>query len=311
MLDELSKKQKMHFFIQQIIAFAGIFSLLTFIVLNVLKQTAYLEVDKRIESISQNPKPFLNNSKFEKFKNWFSSSDEKADRSVEDFSTNIIFWTDKTPVMLVKDDIQVEAVFKKVKLKDLEHKKIAQLATDSEGAKLYFRYLLVPVRIDSDSSICYMLVFSNVNQIRQSIEHSINIVIWCMLIFWLISIGVSFLLSHLFTRPILKSWKKQQEFVENASHELRTPLSVVHNKLELLFTQPEGKIIDHSKEIGDALSEIRRLCQLTTDLLALARSDIQVIEVQKEAIKIKELVENLVGNYQLLGETQGKAVTLE
>jgi two-component system sensor histidine kinase CiaH len=156
-----------------------------------------------------------------------------------------------------------------------------------------------------------MLVFSNINQIRQSIEHSINIVIWCMLIFWLISIGVSFLLSHLFTRPILKLWKKQQEFVENASHELRTPLSVVQNKLEILFTQPEGKIIDHSKEIGDALSEIRRLRQLTTDLLTLARSDIQVIEVQKDAIKIKELVENLVSNYQLLGEVQGKAVTLE
>jgi two-component system sensor histidine kinase CiaH len=123
MLDELSKKQKMRFFIQQIIAFAGIFLSLTFIVLSVLKQTAYLEVDKRIESISKNPKPFLNNSKFEKFKNWFSSNDEKADRSVEDFSTNIIFWTDKTPVILVKDDIQVEAAFKKVKLKDLEYKK--------------------------------------------------------------------------------------------------------------------------------------------------------------------------------------------
>ncbi|MDR0691177.1 MAG: HAMP domain-containing histidine kinase [Streptococcaceae bacterium] len=311
MLGKLSKKQRMLFFIQQTIAFAGIFSSLTFIVLSVLKQTAYLEVDKRLESISKKPEPFLENSKFEKFKNWFSSSGEEVDRSVEDLSTNIIFWTKKTPIFFVKDDIQVEAAFKKIKLKNLEQKKTAQLSAKSYGVNLYFRYILVPVRIDSDPSIRYMQVFSNVNQIQRSTEHSINIIIRCMLIFWLVSIVVSFLLSHLFMRPILKSWKKQQEFVENASHELRTPLSVVQNKLELLFTKPEGKIIEHSKEIGDALSEIRRLRQLTTDLLTLARSDIQVIEVKKAVVNVKEMVESLVANYQLLGEMERKTVTLE
>jgi two-component system sensor histidine kinase CiaH len=131
-----------------------------------------------------------------------------------------------------------------------------------------------------------------------------------MLIFWLISIGISFFLSHLFMRPILKSWKKQQEFVENASHELRTPLTIVQNKLELLFTKPEEKIIDHSREIGEGLSEIRRLRQLTTDLLTLARSDIQVI-VKKESVNVKKLIENLVSNYQLLGKIEDKKVTLE
>ncbi|MDR1012875.1 MAG: HAMP domain-containing histidine kinase [Lactobacillales bacterium] len=311
MLDKLSRKQKIRFFIQQTIAFGGIFLLLTFIVLSIIRQTAYLEVDKRIVSISKNPQPFLENLAFEKFKNWFSSSSEEVDHSVEDLSTNIIFWTDKIPIFFVKDDIQVKTAFKKVKLKDLEQEKISQLSAKSYGVNLYFRYISVPVRIASDPSIRYMQVFSNVNQIRKSTEHSINIVIWCMLIFWLISLGVSFLLSHLFTRPILKSWKKQQEFVENASHELRTPLSVVQNNLELLFTQPEGKIIDHSKAIGDSLSEIRRLRRLTTDLLTLARSQIQIIEAKKEAVNIRKLIENLIKNYQLLGEKENKAVTLK
>ncbi|MGK9326302.1 histidine kinase dimerization/phospho-acceptor domain-containing protein [Aerococcus urinaeequi] len=74
-------------------------------------------------------------------------------------------------------------------------------------------------------------------------------------------------------KPILKSWRKQQEFVENASHELRTPLTIIQNNLDHLFTKPNAKIIDESESIAQALKETRRLTGLTTDLLTIARGD--------------------------------------
>jgi two-component system sensor histidine kinase CiaH len=36
-------------------------------------------------------------------------------------------------------------------------------------------------------------------------------------------------------QPIMHSWRKQQEFVENASHELRTPLAIIQNSLQQLL----------------------------------------------------------------------------
>jgi hypothetical protein len=36
----------------------------------------------------------------------------------------------------------------------------------------------------------------------------------CMIIFWLISIGISFYISKMNMQPIMHSWRKQQEFVD-------------------------------------------------------------------------------------------------
>ncbi|WP_233487635.1 cell wall metabolism sensor histidine kinase WalK [Aerococcus sp. 1KP-2016] len=74
-------------------------------------------------------------------------------------------------------------------------------------------------------------------------------------------------------KPILKAWRKQQAFVENASHELRTPLTIIQNSLENMFTHPNHTVIDESENIAQALNETRRLTGLTTDLLTIARSD--------------------------------------
>ncbi|WP_313960502.1 histidine kinase dimerization/phospho-acceptor domain-containing protein, partial [Bacillus pumilus] len=68
-------------------------------------------------------------------------------------------------------------------------------------------------------------------------------------------------------KPVIRSWEKQVEFVENASHELRTPLTIIQNKLELLQTMPDKKIVDTFENIALSLSETRRLSRLTTDLL--------------------------------------------
>jgi two-component system, OmpR family, sensor histidine kinase CiaH len=52
-------------------------------------------------------------------------------------------------------------------------------------------------------------------------------------------------LSKKMMKPIIQSWNKQSEFVENASHELRTPLTIIQNKLELLLTARVESVWDY------------------------------------------------------------------
>jgi two-component system sensor histidine kinase CiaH len=185
---------------------------------------------------------------------------------------------------------------------------------DIYGVEQNFRYQLVklPKTINyNEIPLKYMIVFIGVNQINQATKNALKIVITSMFLFWLLSLIISIFLSHLFMRPILRQWQKQQEFVENASHELKTPLAVVQNKLELLFTKPEETIITNSTQISDALAEIRRMRQLITDLLTLARSDIQKIVVKPADVDLVNEITNLVENYQLLDETKNQEISLE
>ena len=118
--------------------------------------------------------------------------------------------------------------------------------------------------------------------------------ILCMIVFWILSIGISYYLSSLSMRPIILSWRRQKEFVENASHELRTPLTIIQNSLEHLFTKPNHTIIEESESIAQALSETRRLTGLTSDLLTIARNDSDQQLLSKQMINTQEYKEWLI-----------------
>ena len=79
--------------------------------------------------------------------------------------------------------------------------------------------------------IHYATILYNTTQIMDSISHYESTVMLVMISFWLISILASIYLARVSLRPLLMSFQKQKDFVENASHELRTPLAVLQNRL--------------------------------------------------------------------------------
>lgn len=123
------------------------------------------------------------------------------------------------------------------------------------------------------NGVSYITVLANTNQIESATSNFKRILIISLVFFWLVSIAISYYLTQQNMKPILKAWRKQQAFVENASHELRTPLTIIQNSLENMFTHPNHTVIDESENIAQALNETRRLTGLTTDLLTIARSD--------------------------------------
>ncbi|MGG1660399.1 sensor histidine kinase [Brevibacillus sp. NRS-1366] len=91
--------------------------------------------------------------------------------------------------------------------------------------------------------------------------------------------------------PIQVSWEKQQQFIADASHELRTPLAAILVNLERLFRFPDHTIEQESEKIMVGMQEARRLSKLVSDLLTLARSDSNELQIMPQRFRLDEMVQ--------------------
>lgn len=111
--------------------------------------------------------------------------------------------------------------------------------------------------------------------------------------------------------PIQKSWETQQQFVSDASHELRTPLAVIQTRTDLLFQEPEATIQDKALDISVISKETRRLIKLVANLLTLARSDSNQMEITKQAFSLTDLLNEVKEQYADIAEFQGKKIEVQ
>ncbi|MED0995644.1 HAMP domain-containing sensor histidine kinase [Bacillus mobilis] len=127
----------------------------------------------------------------------------------------------------------------------------------------------------------------------------------------LFAIGIGFFLAGRALVPIQNSWEKQQQFVSDASHELRTPLAVIQSKTDILFQSPSATIEEKAMDISTISKECRRLSKLVANLLLLARSDSNQIEMDKKIFEMDTLLEEIVDPYKEIASYQGKEMILK
>ncbi|PEQ06924.1 two-component sensor histidine kinase [Bacillus toyonensis] len=127
----------------------------------------------------------------------------------------------------------------------------------------------------------------------------------------LCAIGIGFFLAGGALIPIQNSWEKQQQFVSDASHELRTPLAVIQSKTDVLFQSPSATIEEKAMDISTISKECRRLSKLVSNLLLLARSDSNQIEMDKKTFEMGKLLEEIVDPYKEIASYQEKEMILK
>ncbi|PKJ53622.1 sensor histidine kinase [Bacillus sp. SN10] len=127
----------------------------------------------------------------------------------------------------------------------------------------------------------------------------------------LCAIGIGFFLAGRALVPIQNSWEKQQQFVSDASHELRTPLAVIQSKTDILFQSPSATIEEKAMDISTISKECRRLSKLVANLLLLARSDSNQIEMDKKIFEMDKLLEEIVEPYKEIASYQEKEMILK
>lgn len=79
--------------------------------------------------------------------------------------------------------------------------------------------------------------------------------------------------------PIRRSIRRQREFAADASHELRTPLTVIRGNLRTLAAGA-AHTPAQIEALGDIETEVTRMGSLVEQLLLLARSDSDALELE-------------------------------
>lgn len=161
-----------------------------------------------------------------------------------------------------------------------------------------------------DTKVKYAMVLVNVTDTMFNLQRFKQVIFWSFGTFGLLALAISYVISRRNMIPILKSWQRQQDFVDTAAHELRTPLAVIQGKLETMLTHPEDTIRNQSSQIILSLSEIRRLNALTSNMLTLAKAGSNMTKLEKEATDIAEFLTEITAPYQEMAQFYEKEVTL-
>lgn len=157
----------------------------------------------------------------------------------------------------------------------------------------------------------YIQLLANVDGEVETIANMTHTLLIGNLIIIIVAIISSYILSKMTLKPIIDSWKKQTEFVQNAAHELRTPLTIIQAKQELLLQEPESKIIDKSEDINIILKETKRLTKLIKELMILAMADSNELKMKKEKTDIDKLIREIIIPYKEYAEMQEKEISMD
>ena len=105
------------------------------------------------------------------------------------------------------------------------------------------------------------------------------------------------------------SFAALRRFTADASHELKTPLTVLRADIERAMSAP-GAGGDQLPALEEALAETARMADLVDALLTLARGDEGRFDIDREAVALVPMVQDVFETAQILGEESGITVRL-
>lgn len=202
-------------------------------------------------------------------------------------------------------------------ISDAERKQFSSLL-DQEGLQTAaiggqsYRYINISVsEHQNDSPYQKIQVVYNLKHEKEMLSHLLMVIGFGSLLSVFIAILAGIYLASKALIPIKRSWDKQQQFVADASHELRTPLSVLKLNLEHLFRHPDHSIEQESETIHQAIQEINYLSKMASDLLTLARSDSDQLQLQQEPVQLDDILHQAVKNFKALASLKHIELTAD
>lgn len=289
------KKQLLKNMILNLVTFSIIFTILGIIIYGQFKSSLYISADSELEKTNTRREFRINNDR----KSDIRERRDIAPPNEQENSPRLVFITRNSNGEL-EENMNLNEVFKnatfdknnlnsiyEIKIGDYSYRGINYQKEDGT-------YTQVLINIDSEKTIAEKFIKNLV------ISFSVTIVIILI---------ASYVLSKWTLKPIIISWKKQTQFVQDASHELRTPLAIIKAKQESLLENPESKIIDNAEDISITLQETQRLTKLIKELMELAKNDSDKLKINKENFELDKEIKGLVTLYKDVAKAENKKLT--
>ncbi|MFC4799592.1 sensor histidine kinase [Neobacillus sp. GCM10023253] len=230
----------------------------------------------------------------------------KPEENDDDQRTIFLFWGRND---ILQAEIPKNIISEKAKDKLLEEKNSKSPSTVHIGS-FYYRTINIPIHhsISINGSTKYVeriqLIY-NLEREREMLEHLLVFIEFGSVISVVVAILAGFFLANRALVPIQLAWNKQSQFVADASHELRTPLAVMKLNLERLFRHPKSSIEEESENISQSISEIKYMTKMISELLTLARSDSNQLEIIVSKVQLDTLLNKVVQDFSELARLKG------
>lgn len=176
--------------------------------------------------------------------------------------------------------------------------------TSSEG----YRFQTISSKLEINGETKTIQIVRNIDSEESMLDQLIIIMTVGISVGSILAVIAGYFLAGKALIPIQRSWEAQQQFVSDASHELRTPLAVIQSRADVLFQKPEATIQERALDISVISKETRRLSKLVTNLLTLARSDTNQVEIAKTQFALEEVIKDVVEQYEDIADYQGKKI---
>lgn len=311
--NQINRKQRARLLFLEFVGFVLVFTLVGLLIYFFYKSSVYENTDSNLQQQSVKIQNFFNDKQNQKLPE--DKSDESHSKIILpklnlDGGVDVLFLDSNNKIINgvnLGDRIQLFENYH-FKEKDNTNQPITVKINHD-----YYRYLIVNVpemASTSSNSVNKVAILKNFTTETLNLKSFTKVMISSLIAGLAWALLISFWISQRMMEPILNSWKQQQDFVDSAAHELRTPLTIIQNKMEDLLRQPNAKITDISENIVQSLSEVRRLNQLTSDMLTLAKTGSNMTKLEAKEIDVEEKLTEILGPYQEIAEVDNRKLTV-
>lgn len=117
----------------------------------------------------------------------------------------------------------------------------------------------------------------------------------------LLIFGIVVYFSGRIVRPFAESYEKQKQFITDAGHEIKTPLTTIQADTDVLEME-----LGENEWLTDIQSNVRRLTDLTNDLVSLARMEESGTPLELLEIPVSDVIAETAQSFQSLAQAQKK-----
>ena len=154
--------------------------------------------------------------------------------------------------------------------------------------------MMVSKKISTENAVQTLYVGKDVTALYSGLRKATYAQVVLGAIALLIVSAIGYYMAGRAIIPLKEAYDKQKQFAADASHELRTPLAVLMASAELLLADPSITNPFLRQVLEDLKSEVKKMTNLVSDLLMVARSDNNALKMKIQRVDLSEILQQVV-----------------